>query len=102
MDISYRSVYYRTCIQVLPNPSIVRPRTVFYISNRISATLAPSSPEDPDCIIIDVRGIQFINIYNATHPEIPNSLPILQRRNILLSEYKDKTILLGDFNTHYP
>jgi len=95
-------VYYLSFKQVLPNQSLVRPRTVFYILNRISATLAPSSPQDPDCIIIDVRGIQFINIYNATHLEIPNSLPILQRRDILLSEYKDKTILLGDFNTHYP
>ena len=95
-------MYYPSFKQVLPNQSLVRPRTVFYISNRISATLAPSSPQDPDCIIIDVRGIQFINIYNVTHPEIPNSLPILQRRDILPSEYKDKTILLGDFNTHYP
>ena len=95
-------MYYPSFKQVLLNQSLVRPRTVFYISNRISATLAPSSPQDPDCIIIDVRGIQFINIYNVTHLEIPNSLPILQRRDILLSEYKDKTILLGDFNTHYP
>ena len=95
-------MYYPSFKQVLPNQSLVRPRTVFYISNRISATLAPSSPQDPNCIIIDVLGIQFINIYNVTHLEIPNSLLILQRRDILLSEYKDKTILLGDFNIHYP
>ena len=44
LDLSYRSVYYPSFKQVLPNQSLVRPRTVFYISNRISATLAPSSP----------------------------------------------------------
>ena len=101
-DLSYRSVYHPSFKQVLPNQSLVRPRTVFYISNRITATLAPNSPQDPDCIIIDALDIQFINVYNATHPEIPDSLPVLQRGDILPSVFKAKTILLGDFNTHYP
>ena len=43
-DLSHRSVYYLSFKQVLLNQSFVRPRTVFYISNRILATLAPSSP----------------------------------------------------------
>ena len=87
---------------MLPNQSLVRPRVVYYISNRIVATLAPNSPQDPDCIIIDAIGIQIINVYNAIHPEIPNSLPVLQRRDILPSDLKAKTILLGDFNIHHP
>jgi len=43
-DLSYRSVYHPSFKQVLPNQSLVRPRTVFYISNRITANLAPNSP----------------------------------------------------------
>ena len=94
-------MYHPSFKQVLPNYSLVRPRTVFYILNRITAILAPNSLQDLDYIIIDVLGIQFINIYNAVHLNIPNSIPTIQR-GILPSAFKSRTILLGDFNTHHP
>ena len=58
-------------------------------------------PKDPDYIIINIINIQLINIYNATHPNILNSIPTIQRRGLLPSRLKN-TIILGDFNTHYP
>ena len=77
---------------------------MFYILKEIRATLAPSSPKDPDCIIIDLTelSIQLINIYNATHPNIANSKPTIQRNNILPNQLLKETIILGDFNTHHP
>jgi ribonuclease HI len=44
----------------------------------------------------------LINVYNATHPSIPDSVATLERRGILPNSFKAKTILLGDFNTHHP
>ena len=75
---------------------------MFYILKEIRATLALSSPKDPDCIIIDLIDLlQLINIYNASHPNIANSIPTIQR-NILLNQIPKETIILGDFNTHHP
>ena len=76
---SYRSINHSSYKQVFPEYSAFRPRVMFYILKEIRATLAPSSPKDPDCIIIDLTELstQLINIYNATHPNIANSKPTI-------------------------
>ena len=58
---------------------------MLYVVRDLKASLVPSLPKDPDCIIIDLIEslIQLINIYNATYPDIANSLPTIQRNNIL-------------------
>jgi hypothetical protein len=101
----YRSINHRSFVQILPNYSTYRPRTLFYISNDIRASIAPNSPQDPDCIIIDIIefNYQIVNIYNATHPNIPNSIQTIQRPGLIPNPLNNKnTIILGDFNTHYP
>ena len=99
----FRSINHPSFKQLFPNYSTFRPRVLFYISREYIVNLAPISPVDPDCIIIDLidQNIQLVNIYNASHPNIENSLPILQR-NILPELVDNKTIFLGDFNTHHP
>src|ERR1700710_2940136 len=99
----YRFINYPSVKQLLPNYSTFRPRVLFYILKDYKVNLAPISPLDPDCIIIDLidQNIQLINIYNASHPNIEDLLPILQR-NILPELLDNKTIFLGDFNTHHP
>ncbi len=100
----FRSINHRGFIQVLPNYGTYRPRTLFYISSNIRANLAPNSPQDPDCTIIDLVdfNIQLINVYNAIHPSIPNSIATIQRIGILPNSLEANTVILGDFNTHHP
>jgi len=101
---SYRSVNHASFKQLFPEYSAFRPRVMLYVVKDLKVSLAPSSPKDPDCIIIDLieSSIQLINIYNATHPDIANSLPTIQRNNILPNQIPTKSIIVGDFNTHHP
>jgi len=46
--------------------------------------------------------MQLINFYNAIHPEDPNSILTILREDILPTTLYDSSLLLGDFNTHYP
>ena len=99
----YRSINHSSFIQILPNYRPFRPRTLFYIVKDYRASLASNSPKDPDCIIIDIEdNTQIINIYNASHPEAPNTIPTIQRSNLLPNSLKYSTIILGDFNIYYP
>lgn len=100
----YRSINHTSFRQVFPEYSAHRPRAMFYILKTYKASLATTSPKDPDCIIIDLVELntQLVNIYNATHPNISNSIPTIQRDNILTTHLARKTIILGDFNTHHP
>jgi hypothetical protein len=98
----YRSINHSSFIQILPNYGSFRPRTLFYIVKDYRASLAPNSPKDPDCIIINIEdNTQIINIYNASHPEAPSIVPIIQR-DLLPNSLKNNTVILGDFNTHHP
>ena len=102
----YRSVLHPSFKQVLPNYGSLRPRALFYILNSISTALAPNSPQDPDCIILDLveYKTQLINVYNATHPESESlsSTKTLQRIGLLPDLLLNNTILLRDFNIHHP
>jgi hypothetical protein len=46
--------------------------------------------------------MQLINFYNIVYLEDPNSILIILRENILPTTFLDSSLLLGDFNTHYP
>ena len=100
----YRSVIHQSFIQVFPDFSTARPRVMFYILRTFKVNLALASPKDPDCIIIDLIefNIQLINIYNATHPNILDSIPTIQRKDLLPAILASNTVILGDFNTHHP
>ena len=89
---------------MLLNYGAFRPRTLFYILKEFRANLAPILPQDLDCVIIDLieSNIQLINVYNTTHPNIPNSIATIQRNSILPNSLAINTIVLGDFNTHHP
>src|ERR1700710_695773 len=100
----FRSINHPSFKQLFPNYSTFRPRVLFYISREYIVNLVPISPLNPDCIIIDLinLNIQLINIYNASHPNIDNSIATIQRENLLPDLLAKNTILLRDFNTHYP
>jgi hypothetical protein len=51
---SYRSINHTSFKQVFPEYSPYRPRVMFYVLKDLKVNLAPSSPKDPDCIIIDL------------------------------------------------
>ena len=103
-DNNYRSINHSSFTQILPNYGAFRPRTLFYVLRTFRANLASISPQDPDCVTIELidYNIQLINIYNAIHPNIINSVATIQRDNLLPSVLATNTILLGDFNAHHP
>src|ERR1700709_350398 len=100
----YRSINYPSFKHLCPKCRTFTATVLFYISREYIVNLAPISPLDPDCIIIDLinLNIQLINIYNASHPNIDNSIATIQRENLLPNLFAKNTILLGDFNTHHP
>ena len=84
----------------------MRPRTLFYIARELQASLASNSLSDPDCLIIELilgaLKMQLINVYNAIHPEDPNSILTILREDILPTTLDNSSLLLGDFNIHHP
>jgi hypothetical protein len=46
--------------------------------------------------------MQLINFYNIIHPENPNNILTILRKDILPTTLFNSSLLLGDFNTHYP
>jgi hypothetical protein len=46
--------------------------------------------------------MQLINFYNIIHSEDPNSILTILREDILPTTFYNSSLLLGDFNTHYP
>src|SRR5882757_9218555 len=102
----YCSIIYPSYFQILPNYGTLRPRTLFYIARELQASLAQNSPSDPDCLIIDlslgILKMQLINFYNAIHSEDPNSILTILREDILPTTLYNSSLLLGDFNIHYP
>ena len=101
---SYRSINYTSFKQVFLEYSIYRPRAIFYILKTYKVSLATISSKDLDYIIIDLieLNIQLVNIYNATHSNIPDSIPTIQRDNILSIRLARKAIILDDFNIYHP
>src|ERR1700710_2753618 len=100
----FRSINHPSFKQLFSNYSTFRSRVLFYISREYIVNLVPISLLDPDYIIIDLinLNIQLINIYNASHSNIDNSIATIQRENLLPNLFAKNTILLGDFNTHHP
>jgi ribonuclease HI len=105
-----RSIAHPAFKQIFPNnPLALRPRILAYISKSLkpSTTISPSSPNDPDVLIIDtIEGgsrVSFLNIYNEKGLGANNS-KTLERVLYPLSETIDfnSTVIVGDFNTHHP
>jgi hypothetical protein len=46
--------------------------------------------------------MQLINFYNTIHLKDPNSILTILREDILPITLYNSSLLLGDFNTHYP
>jgi hypothetical protein len=84
----------------------LRPRTLVYIARELQASLASNSLSNPNYLIIElslgILKMQLINFYNAIHPEDPNSILTILREDILPTILYNSSLLLGDFNTHYP
>ena len=91
---------------MLPNYGSFRLRALFYVLDLISITLAPSSLQDPNYIILDLveYKTQLINIYNTTHlkSESFSNTKTLQKISLLPDLLLNNTILLKDFNIYYP
>src|ERR1700710_1316735 len=100
----FRSINHSSFKQLFPNYNTFRSRVLFYISREYIVNLVPISLLDLDCIIIDIidYNIQLINIYNTSHPNIDNSIATIQRENLLSNILAKNTILLKNFNIHYP
>jgi ribonuclease HI len=105
-DSTTRSINHPSFTQLLPNFGEWRPRTLAYISRGYKplVSLSPSSPQDPDLLVIDIKTksskFQVLNIYNEEDQakEGPKTL----ERCLFLREIEPNSILLGDFNTHHP
>jgi exonuclease III len=101
-----RSINHPAFFQILPNFGEWRPRTLAYISKGYKplVSLAPSSPQDPDLLIIDIKTkstkIQVLNIYNQE--DQAKEGPRTFERCLSSRELEPNSILLGDFNTHHP
>jgi ribonuclease HI len=98
---SIRSIVHSSYYQIFPNFNILRPRVMCYISKSLKASLSPDSPQDPDCMVIDVNSIRIINVYNEKHQDDPNRAYTISR-GILPPLINKSTILAGDFNIHHP
>jgi hypothetical protein len=100
-----RSVNHQSFVQILPKHLDLRPRTLVYVlrsNTSILASLATTSPEDPDVLVVDIlegqNKVQLVNIYNQDN--------YLQQKTTdrWLYSYRlqPDSIIAGDFNTHHP
>ena len=100
-----RSVIHPGFTQILPLHGRLRPRTLFYINKALSfINIAIESPQDPDCLIIDINNgnskIQVINIYNEK--DLHGNSTYTVNRDLLPNPLNRQIVILGDFNTHHP
>ena len=84
----------------------MRPRTLIYVARELQASLAQNSLSNPNYLIIDLSlgtlKMQLINFYNIIHLDNPNNILTILREDILPTTLFNSSLLLGDFNTHYP
>ena len=110
-DLDYtntRSISHQGFTQILPHyNTILRPRTLVYISRSFFAqvNLSSISPQDPDLLILDIKdknlGFQLFNIYNEKDQSNNTSSRTLER--VLYPQtLSTNSLVLGDFNTHHP
>ncbi len=108
--LTARSVNHQSFIQILPKHRHLRPRTLVYASratsNTVLASLASTSPEDPDVLVLDIlegpHKIQLVNIYNEDSLIQATSTGKTIDRWLYNYPILVDTIIAGDFNTHHP
>ena len=100
-----RSVNHQSFVQILPNHGESRPRTLVYFlrsNTLVLASLASSSPEDPDVLVLDLiegqHKVQLVNIYNEDNQSNQRTI----ERWLYSYQVLPNTIIAGDFNTHHP
>ena len=101
-----RSVLHPSFSQILPADLTYRPRTLVYVARSFKplVTIARSSPQDSDLLVIDIiegqSKIQLLNIYNEE--DQAKIGPFTLERCLFPRELQPNYLLLGDFNTHHP
>ena len=101
-----RSIAHSAFLQILPADLSFRPRTLVYVakSYRPIATIASTSPRDSDMLAVDIEEgtskLQLLNIYNES--DQARLGPKTLERCLYSRTLQPSTILLSDFNTHYP
>ena len=79
---------------------------IYYISKNIAVSLSRDSLLDPNYVVIDVFDLKLVNIYNNfsqnVELELNNNTSYTIYRDFFLDLIDSITILLGDFNVHYP
>ena len=101
-----RSILHPSFSQILPADLTYRPRTLVYIAKSFKplVTIASSSPQDSDLLVIDIiekqSKIQLLNVYNEE--DQAKIGPFTLERCLFSRELQPNSLLLGDFNTHHP
>ena len=102
---STRSVLHPSFTQILPADLSYRPRTLVYVARSfcLLVSLATSSPQDPDLLVVDIieekSQIQLLNIYNEDSQS--GSGPRTLERVLYSYTLPSSFLLLGDFNTYH-
>ncbi len=107
-----RSILHPSFVQILPKSTILRPRTLVYVSRSFGplVSISTSSLHDLDLLAIDIiegnSKIHLLNIYNQLEQQSSELQTLVRLHTLdrLLYNYSipPNTILLGDFNTHHP
>jgi Endonuclease-reverse transcriptase len=102
-----RSVVHPAFFQLLPPSSLgTRPRTLAYVTNRLQplVTISPSSPIDPDFLVLDIiNGQSTIQVYNIYNEKDQLGLgPSTLERVLYSTVLGPNSLVLGDFNSHHP
>ena len=99
-----RSIIHPSFTQLLPLTKELRPRTLAYIAKGFRPEVTVIPVEDPDILILDIlekgQKIQILNVYNEKN-QLGEGLKTLERA-VFPREIGLSTIVLRDFNTHYP
>ena len=99
-----RSIIHPSFTQLLPLTKELRPRTLAYIVKGFRPEVSLVLLEDPNIFILDIlekgQKIQILNVYNEKN-QLGEGLKTLERA-VFPREIELSTIVLRDFNTHYP
>jgi ribonuclease HI len=102
------STQHPSFTQILPKNRVLRPRTLVYVSRSFKplVSLAPNSPNDPDCqaitIVEENSKILLLNVYNEADQANQAGHTLDRVIYPIFTSIPRDTLVLGDFNTHHP